>query len=570
MKRNVFLIGLTAVCGAFLGHAEPVFVSDAALPMQAHATDRTGAAFAIVDAPAGAEARKVARVGWNEPHESFLEYYQANDLALPTGDAPQGRLILRVWTEQPDALWALGVRVKTPEGEIFHFDTKLTLGASRWENVVVEIKQGASKSNWGGAQSGRLDGPLLFTGLSLFLNADAPAGCLVIDRISWDGSAAAADATVAASAPKGPRLRATDVAREDLVYPLEEAHLFSPLWKSRVIQGESVLLLKAAGEDVATGTLLAAPARVLRVRSSDRKTEYKVGEDYTIDTNRRRLVLTPGSRIPFLEESELYKKKGETRAISAKLGDPATYLLYAERWFPTKQVEVDYEPSGTSSGRVLSFARETLPRMIAKLRKREPVTIVAAGDSITAGANASKGIPPHQPAYPALFHRGLKQAYGGPVALANLGKGGATAQDGVAAIASIASLRPDLVLIAYGMNDTAGGNPTGYQKQIRAIVDGVRAASPDTEFILVSSSLANPEWSWSPAKQFAPYRDALQALTGPGVALADVTALWSDLLKTKRYLDLTGNGINHPNDFGHRLQAQLLLALLIDPALAVE
>lgn len=568
MKTHVFLIGLAAVsCGALLGRAEPVFVADAALPMQAHASERTGAAFAIVDAPAGAEARKVARAGWTEPHESFLEYYHANDLALPAGEAPRGRLILRVWTEQPETLWALGVRVKTPEGEIFHFDVKLALGAARWENVAVEIKPGASKSNWGGAQSGRLDGPLLFTGLSLLLNAEAPAGGLLIDRISWEGNAAAAGAPSAAS---GPRVRATDVAKEDLVYPLEAAHLFAPLWKSRVIFGESVLLLKTAGEDVATGALLAEPARVLRVRSSDGETEYKAGEDYTVDAKRRRLVLTRGSRIPFIEERELYKKKGETRAIAAKLGDPASYLLYAERWFPTKQVEVDYEPNGAWSGRAPAFAGETLPKTIEKLRKREPVTIVVAGDSITAGANASKGIPPYQPAYPALLHRGLKQAYGGSVALANLGKGGATAQDGVAAIESIAALRPDLVLVAYGMNDTAGGDPVGYQKRIRAIIDGVRAASPDTEFILVSSSLANPEWSWSPAAQFGPYRDALQALTGPGVALADVTALWDELLKTKRYLDLTGNGINHPNDFGHRLQAQLLLALLVEPALAVE
>ncbi|MBX7074950.1 MAG: hypothetical protein K1X71_17550 [Pirellulales bacterium] len=28
-------------------------------------------------------------------------------------------------------------------------------------------------------------------------------------------------------------------------------------------------------------------------------------------------------------------------------------------------------------------------------------------------------------------------------------------------------------------------------------------------------------------------------------------------------LDLTGNGLNHPNDFGHRLYAQTILALLV-------
>ena len=30
-------------------------------------------------------------------------------------------------------------------------------------------------------------------------------------------------------------------------------------------------------------------------------------------------------------------------------------------------------------------------------------------------------------------------------------------------------------------------------------------------------------------------------------------------------VDLTGNGVNHPSDFGHRLYAQVILALLVEP-----
>ena len=37
------------------------------------------------------------------------------------------------------------------------------------------------------------------------------------------------------------------------------------------------------------------------------------------------------------------------------------------------------------------------------------------------------------------------------------------------------------------------------------------------------------------------------------------------LLKRKRFYDLTGNGVNHPNDFGHCVYAQSLLALLVEP-----
>jgi acyl-CoA thioesterase I len=48
------------------------------------------------------------------------------------------------------------------------------------------------------------------------------------------------------------------------------------------------------------------------------------------------------------------------------------------------------------------------------------------------------------------------------------------------------------------------------------------------------------------------------------VVLADVTTLWTQLLARKSYYDVTGNGLNHPNDFGHRLYAQVILAQLVE------
>ena len=40
--------------------------------------------------------------------------------------------------------------------------------------------------------------------------------------------------------------------------------------------------------------------------------------------------------------------------------------------------------------------------------------------------------------------------------------------------------------------------------------------------------------------------------------------MWELLLMNKRDLDLTGNGLNHPNDFGHRLYAQAIVSVLIE------
>jgi acyl-CoA thioesterase I len=75
--------------------------------------------------------------------------------------------------------------------------------------------------------------------------------------------------------------------------------------------------------------------------------------------------------------------------------------------------------------------------------------------------------------------------------------------------------------------------------------------------------MGNPEWSNTPKERFPVYRDQLKSLTGVGRALVDMTSVWEELLITKSFWDLTGNGVNHPNDFGHRIYAEMVLRLLI-------
>ncbi len=58
----------------------------------------------------------------------------------------------------------------------------------------------------------------------------------------------------------------------------------------------------------------------------------------------------------------------------------------------------------------------------------------------------------------------------------------------------------------------------------------------------------------------------MRQLVGPGVAVADLSSVWETMLSRKPYLDLTGNGINHSNDFGHRLYAEVIFSLLAEPA----
>jgi lysophospholipase L1-like esterase len=116
--------------------------------------------------------------------------------------------------------------------------------------------------------------------------------------------------------------------------------------------------------------------------------------------------------------------------------------------------------------------------------------------------------------------------------------------------------------VAYGMNDAGYADAADFAATIAALMHEVRVSCPRAEFVLVSPMLPSPGCDFVVMERFPAYRDALAQLCGEGVVLADMTTLWVDLLARKSPYDLTGNGLNHPNDFGHRLYAQMILALL--------
>lgn len=88
---------------------------------------------------------------------------------------------------------------------------------------------------------------------------------------------------------------------------------------------------------------------------------------------------------------------------------------------------------------------------------------------------------------------------------------------------------------------------------------------PECEVILVSSMTGHPNWQLTrPGRDFE-FADALRdfcAGSDPSIALADVQKVWKKLLERKDFYDLSGNGVNHPNDYGHRVYASVILQLL--------
>jgi len=344
--------------------------------------------------------------------------------------------------------------------------------------------------------------------------------------------------------------------------------VLTPIWNADRMR-ESVLFIQREGEAQASARLLFKPEKIISVSSATGEIAFESGTDFHFDEATATLRLVAGSRVPFKTTAELYPAaNSKAPKIGHKVGDPKTHLLFGEGTFYHRlQVEVAYSfAAGQWKGYVPEFAASVLPRTLKKLQEGKPLTICLSGDSISQGYNATgfTKAPPFCPPYGELVARGLEKKYGSKINFKNFAIAGWSAGNGVKDVKKVMAENPDLVLIAYGMNDVGGRNTDGYKANIQTIINEVRKTSPDAEFILVASMLGNPEWSALAMDFFPKYRDALKQLCGPGVALADMTALCEELLKRKNFHDLTGNGVNHPNDFGHRLYAQTILALLIE------
>ena len=362
----------------------------------------------------------------------------------------------------------------------------------------------------------------------------------------------------------------TAVAEKPLKPELAHAVL-TPFWEATQLP-EPILFLEENSDSKPTGKLLFKAKRIKSVTSATRKIVYQEGVDYIWNQEQQLFSLPHGSRIPFLTQELLYPLM---TADTPKIGKPrASKDEKRGVYFDNKagyhhlQVEVTYEFEPNQwNGPVPSFAGTSLPNTLKKLKQKQPVKIFLAGDSISEGYNASRfsNAAPDCPAYGELFAQTLGHHFGSQVAFKNFAVGGWSASQGLKRIndEKLAEEKPDLVIIAFGMNDVWQKNAAAYKQHVQNMIQAFREKSPETEFILVASMLGNKNWGM-PMEQFDLYRNALKEQCGPGIVLADLTEIWEEFLKHKTFYDLTGNGVNHPNDFGHIVYAQVLTRLLVD------
>ncbi len=344
---------------------------------------------------------------------------------------------------------------------------------------------------------------------------------------------------------------------------LELSDYLTPFWKKDTVYSEAVQPIKK-GETV-EGKLLFRAKEILSVKDTYLQKEYKRNRDWKYKNGA--IILTAGSSIPYFREDELLFS-GKKEGISLPGKKDGYYVLFSEKGLlQSRQLAVTYvkQRGSTWNGPVPGLAEQTLPATISKLQSGSSLKIVFYGNSIETGANSSviQNQAPFLPTWPDMIVYNLQQHYSGRIEHKNVSKGGMAAQWGLENAAALVNPeKPDLVVIGFGMNDGSGKVPPDiFITQIKGIIQKVKAAHPSCEFIVIATMLANPDAIHSQIQK--EYLQPVRALGTTGVAIADMTSIHEELLKHKPYQDMTGNNINHPNDYLARWYAQVLCALLI-------
>lgn len=316
--------------------------------------------------------------------------------------------------------------------------------------------------------------------------------------------------------------------------------------------GESVVLV---GEEPANLAFTPLQSQPVHVRNTYRDglpqtIHYEPGRDYALDASGR-IRRTLGSRIPDFRNNVIYGKKNFNHFLLPII-DNRPFFVYVdyshhEKWSPA-QPPVE-----------LSAIR--LPNTLKKLSSGKTIRIVAYGDSITGGEATSA---------PSLIFWNrwadmLRQKYPrATIETINSGTGGDTTDEGLQRLSEkVFAHKPDLVLIGFGMNDhnrEFGVPLDAFADNLRTMIDRVRANN-GAEIVLLSTFPPNPKWHFSSHNMVAYAAATEQVAREKHCAFADVYHVFMQFAEKKKPEDLFANNINHPNDFGHWIYFQALVAM---------
>ena len=342
--------------------------------------------------------------------------------------------------------------------------------------------------------------------------------------------------------------------------PYDVVKIMNPIWEGTTSYMESVLVVENEYGGIDPISLLYPIEEIVKVQNAELTKTYQMGVDYTVSGGK--LIIADDGDIPVLGYEEFHPTTGQ-EGFQDKDGG---YICFHEGdYFHSRQIVVTYTHTAEYEGYIPEGKANLLPKVTEKLNNGDEVDLLVFGDSISVGANSSGfiGKTPNMPTYPQLFADHLRLMYGSKVNLVNPSVGGKGVEWGLDEIDNILEKRNnvDLAVIAFGMND-GGMAPAIFAMKTAWLVEKIQDKFPNAEIILVATMLPNPEAKFFDLNQDK-FHDALvEMVQKEGVAVANVTDVHASLLQRKRYADMTGNNVNHTNDYLARVYAQTLFATL--------
>lgn len=352
-------------------------------------------------------------------------------------------------------------------------------------------------------------------------------------------------------------------------FPTSIESSMEPIWQGDVAYDETVWPIANQDGSVDDIGLLYRADQILSVQNNARTTVYEEGKDYTLVDGKLRIP--QGSSIPVMSYTDYHPAGGVFPDGQGGFvywpGETADII--------NRQLVITYRHSDSWAFDIPADKSSQLPKTTEKLERGQKLNVVYYGDSITEGYNASGflGTSPFLPIWSTLVTNSLQAAYPrATISGVNTALAGQTTVWGINEFQTrVNAHNPDLVVIAFGMNDAGGGiNAQQFVDNTKRMMDMARAKNPDCEFVLVSTTMPNPTAPGF-AGCHADYAPAMAAqLEGEGVAVADMTTMHKNLMTKKDFADMTGNNVNHPNDYLVRVYAQTVLQTITGGATQTE
>ena len=362
----------------------------------------------------------------------------------------------------------------------------------------------------------------------------------------------------------------------------------SPMWAGNTVYQENAVVQKNASGTIDDIQLLYKIDEIVEVRNYGLNMVYEEGRDYQL-TSDGKLRIPAGSSITAASVNAFLDP---VQKPSNWLNTPqGVIVLYNNSDIHNYHISVTYKHSDTWKGVVPVDQSSKLDRFFGKLEKGEEVNMLFYGDSISTGLNASGcneslewkydsdlkytiyqkhtekiNVAPYAATWPrAVYNRTQAKYPDAKVNYINVASSQSTStKHGIRNLqAAVIDNNPDIIFISFGTNEHTAAKAT-YKSSQKTMLEGITRVHPDCAIVFVSPTIPNLLYYGN--NKFAAFQESFYELQAEypnlDIAVAPVYSVAQYVNSIKKYQDITGNNVNHPNDFGVRIYSNTIMQTL--------